>query len=350
MAGMPIVLPPGLQKQRGLGPDWGAWLDRLPAVVGDLLPEWELTPRRRRALARLLLAGGPGPHRRRRAGRAQGRASTATTSPSTRRSPSSTGTATAPSGCCAPTRAAGRCCSSGSTARPDGGVGPRGVRDRRRPLPAAPPARAPAAAHRHVVRRAVAGRARPAARATRRSRAGWSSRRCRSVATWSPTRPASAGSSTATSTTRTCWPPSSAEPAGPWLVIDPKPMSGDPHYEPAPMLWNRFDEYAGDVRDGVRRRFHTLVDAAGLDEDRARDWVVVRMVINANWAVEDAAARRPAARRRGTGVDHPVHRDHQGRPGLTRVPAAAFDVPAPGAGILGRTPRGGACGWPSTPW
>jgi streptomycin 6-kinase len=74
----------------------------------------------------------------------------------------------------------------------------------------------------------------------------------------------------------------------PWLVIDPKPMSGDPHYEPAPMLWNRFDEYADDVRGGVRRRFHTLIDAAGLDEARARDWVVVRMVLNANWAVEDA--------------------------------------------------------------
>jgi streptomycin 6-kinase len=74
----------------------------------------------------------------------------------------------------------------------------------------------------------------------------------------------------------------------PWLVIDPKPMSGDPHYEVAPMLWNRYDELAGDVREGLRRRFHTLVDAAGLEEDRARDWVVVRMVINANWAVEDA--------------------------------------------------------------
>jgi streptomycin 6-kinase len=74
----------------------------------------------------------------------------------------------------------------------------------------------------------------------------------------------------------------------PWLVIDPKPMSGDPHYEPAPMLWNRWDEIADDVRTGLRRRFHTLVDAAGLDEDRARDWVVVRMVLNANWAVEDA--------------------------------------------------------------
>ena len=80
----------------------------------------------------------------------------------------------------------------------------------------------------------------------------------------------------------------------PWLVIDPKPMSGDPHYEPAPMLWNRFGEYAGDVRAGVRRRFHALVDAAGLDEARARDWVVVRMVVNANWSIADAVrAGRP---------------------------------------------------------
>jgi len=74
----------------------------------------------------------------------------------------------------------------------------------------------------------------------------------------------------------------------PWLVIDPKPMSGDPHYEPAPMLWNRWDEIvAGDARENLRRRFHTLVDVAGLDEDRARDWVVVRMVHNMSWAVID---------------------------------------------------------------
>ena len=74
----------------------------------------------------------------------------------------------------------------------------------------------------------------------------------------------------------------------PWLVIDPKPMSGDPHFELAPMLWNRMDELGDAVRTGVRRRFHTLVDAAGLDEARARDWVIVRMVLNAHWAVEDA--------------------------------------------------------------
>jgi streptomycin 6-kinase len=78
----------------------------------------------------------------------------------------------------------------------------------------------------------------------------------------------------------------------PWLVIDPKPMAGDPHYEIAPMLWNRWDELVatGNVRDAVRRRFFTLVDAAELDEDRARDWVVVRELHNALWAIEDAEA------------------------------------------------------------
>lgn len=76
----------------------------------------------------------------------------------------------------------------------------------------------------------------------------------------------------------------------PWLVIDPKPMSGDPHYEVAPLLWNRWDEVvaSGRVRDAVRRRFHAVVDAAGLDEDRARDWVVVRALLNAFWSVDDA--------------------------------------------------------------
>ncbi len=82
----------------------------------------------------------------------------------------------------------------------------------------------------------------------------------------------------------------------PWLAIDPKAMAGDPHYEPAPMLWNRWGEVldTGDVRTATRARFHTLVDVAGLDEDRARDWVVVRMLLNAHWTVQDAerAGRR----------------------------------------------------------
>jgi streptomycin 6-kinase len=75
-----------------------------------------------------------------------------------------------------------------------------------------------------------------------------------------------------------------------WLAIDPKPVSGDPHYEPAPLLWNRWEEVvaSGDVRAAVRRRFHTVVDAAGLDEDRAREWVVVRELHNAMWVLADA--------------------------------------------------------------
>lgn len=74
----------------------------------------------------------------------------------------------------------------------------------------------------------------------------------------------------------------------PWLVIDPQPMSGDPHYEVAPLLWNRWEEMTGYVRESIQRRFFTVVEAAGLDEDRARDWVIVRMILNAHWAVEDA--------------------------------------------------------------
>jgi streptomycin 6-kinase len=81
----------------------------------------------------------------------------------------------------------------------------------------------------------------------------------------------------------------------PWLVIDPKPMSGDAHFEVSPLLWNRWDEItdSGDVRRAVRRRFHATVDAGGLDEPRARDWAIVRMVVNVMWTVTDA----------GTGLD-----------------------------------------------
>lgn len=73
----------------------------------------------------------------------------------------------------------------------------------------------------------------------------------------------------------------------PWLAIDPKPLNGDPHYELAPMLWNRWDELAGYVREGVRRRFYSLVEAAGFDVDRARGWVIVRMMHNAMWELTE---------------------------------------------------------------
>ncbi|WP_439030052.1 aminoglycoside phosphotransferase family protein [Gordonia terrae] len=85
-----------------------------------------------------------------------------------------------------------------------------------------------------------------------------------------------------------------AGPDGQWVAIDPSPMSGDAHYELAPMLWNRLGPRESDVREQIRRRFYTIVDAADFDPDRARDWVIVRMILNAHWAIEDAErASRP---------------------------------------------------------
>ncbi|MDP9822408.1 aminoglycoside phosphotransferase family protein [Nocardioides massiliensis] len=83
-----------------------------------------------------------------------------------------------------------------------------------------------------------------------------------------------------------------------WVVIDPKPLSGDPHYEVAPLLWNRWGEVVGatDARTAVRQRFHAVVDTAMLDEDRARDWVVLRMVVNAAEAGHPAQPAGPTDR------------------------------------------------------
>jgi streptomycin 6-kinase len=64
----------------------------------------------------------------------------------------------------------------------------------------------------------------------------------------------------------------------PWLAIAPRPINGDPHFEVAPMLWNRWDELSGQIRGGVQRRFYALIDAAELDEHRARAWVLIRLV------------------------------------------------------------------------
>ena len=75
----------------------------------------------------------------------------------------------------------------------------------------------------------------------------------------------------------------------PWLVIDPKPLAGDPAYEVAPLLWNRWDEVlaAGSSREALLARMYAVVDTAGLDENRVRDWIVVREVCNVLWAYED---------------------------------------------------------------
>lgn len=62
----------------------------------------------------------------------------------------------------------------------------------------------------------------------------------------------------------------------PWLAIDPKGLAGDPAFEAWPVLWNRFEEYAGS-RD-VGRRLDAWCEAVGIDRHRARAWARVRTV------------------------------------------------------------------------
>lgn len=85
----------------------------------------------------------------------------------------------------------------------------------------------------------------------------------------------------------------------PWLVIDPKPLTGDPAYEVAPLLWNRWAEVAdaASPRQALLDRVFAVVDTAGLDEDRVRRWIVVRQICNVLWALEDHRRHRTPIRR-----------------------------------------------------
>lgn len=70
------------------------------------------------------------------------------------------------------------------------------------------------------------------------------------------------------------------EPGG-WTAIAPKPLAGDPAYGVWPALNNRWDELGrelGEIRWRIHCRLGWICDAAGLDEDRASAWAIVRTV------------------------------------------------------------------------
>ncbi|HEX5118736.1 MAG TPA: aminoglycoside phosphotransferase family protein [Pseudonocardiaceae bacterium] len=70
----------------------------------------------------------------------------------------------------------------------------------------------------------------------------------------------------------------------PWLLIDPKPIAGDPEFAVIPLLWNRYEESGGP--QGVPDRTARIVEVAGLDPDKARAWTLVRAVRNWLGALE----------------------------------------------------------------
>ena len=63
----------------------------------------------------------------------------------------------------------------------------------------------------------------------------------------------------------------------PWLLIDPKPIVGDPEFGLAPLLWRRTGQPPGEVSfDETSRRLARLVERAGLDIERAKGWTLLR--------------------------------------------------------------------------
>lgn len=70
---------------------------------------------------------------------------------------------------------------------------------------------------------------------------------------------------------------------GEWVAIDPKPLAADPAFAVWPVLHNRWDEAGHDVPTiawTTRCRLGWVCEAAGLDEDRARAWAIVRTVVD----------------------------------------------------------------------
>lgn len=79
-----------------------------------------------------------------------------------------------------------------------------------------------------------------------------------------------------------------------WVAIDPKPVTGHPAWEVAPLLSNRWAEMGSgaSLRWSVRRRVEVACEVSGLDEDLVRPVSALREVVNALWATEDGDAER----------------------------------------------------------
>ncbi len=82
----------------------------------------------------------------------------------------------------------------------------------------------------------------------------------------------------------------------PWLAVDPVLLRGDIEYDLARVLWTRIHEMPGAA--DVRRHFGTLVTVAGLDRERARDWVVFRAVDYWLWGLDHGLTTDPERCRR----------------------------------------------------
>ena len=74
----------------------------------------------------------------------------------------------------------------------------------------------------------------------------------------------------------------------PWLAIDPSVLVGEPAFDVAKLLTNRWADLAAqpDLRTAVVARVAAFVEGAEVDVDRARRWAQARLVNDALWCRE----------------------------------------------------------------
>lgn len=77
----------------------------------------------------------------------------------------------------------------------------------------------------------------------------------------------------------------------PWLAVDLVLYRGDIEYDLARTLWDRIDDMPTDA--DVVRHFTTLVEAAALDLERARTWVLFRAVDYWLWGLAHGLTEDP---------------------------------------------------------
>jgi len=80
------------------------------------------------------------------------------------------------------------------------------------------------------------------------------------------------------------------------LAVEPVLLRGDIEYDLGRVLWTRIHEMPGDT--DVRRHFDSLVAVAGLDRERARDWVLFRTVDYWLWGLDHGLTTDPERCRR----------------------------------------------------
>ncbi|SNS24693.1 streptomycin 6-kinase [Actinoplanes regularis] len=82
----------------------------------------------------------------------------------------------------------------------------------------------------------------------------------------------------------------------PWLTVDPVLMRGDIAFDLGRILWTRLDEMSDEAE--IIRHFRAAVDAAGIDRDHGRDWVVFRTVDYWLWGLTAGLTEDPRRCRR----------------------------------------------------